>query len=229
MMARKKKHSTLMVILTLVFALSAWYIKAKHPYLIEGFTDESASSESVDGLSEVKLLSEEFDILKNSSLVSHRNNDGDSFHVKHGDKETEFRLYFVDAAESEFKEYRDGDDNGKRIREQGDYFGGLDRQATTKLGKLAKSFVADLISQQDFTVVTKWENVYTPERKYCYVIVNWEGKQVYLHELLVAKGLARIKTRGATLPDDTSFYDQKEKLKKMEQTAKNARLGAWGM
>ncbi len=218
-----------MVVLTLVVVLAAWYIKDRHPNLIGDLTNQNASPVSVAGLSEVKFGSKEFDILKNSSLVNHRNNDGDSFHVKHGGKETEFRLYFVDTAESIYKTYKDGNNNGKRIREQGEYFGGLDMQVTTEMGKIAKSFVSDLLSKQNFTVVTKWEDVYTPERKYCYVVVKWEGKEVYLHELLVAKGLVRIKTRGAALPDSTNFYDQKEKLKKMEQQAKTAKLGAWGM
>lgn len=226
-MSRKKKKSTLMLVLTLVVAAAAWHIK--DPSLINDLTSGKTSPVSVAGLSEVKFESKEFDILENCSLVNHRHNDGDSFHVKHGRKETEFRLYFVDAAESSEKEYRGGNNNHKRIREQGEYFGGLNMTATTDLGKMAKSFVINLLSKQNFTVVTKWEDVYTPERKYCYIILKWEGKEVYLHELLVAKGLVRIKTRGAALPDNTSFYDQKEKLKKMEQKAKTTRLGAWGI
>ncbi len=194
-----------------------------------GLKDSSLPSQLSDGLTTVKYKSREFDVLKSCKLVTHRHNDGDSFHVKHGGKETEFRLYFVDTAESKYKTYRDGNNNGKRIREQGEYFGGLDMQVTTEIGKVAKSFVIDLLSKQNFTVVTKWENVYTPERKYCYVIVKWEGKEVYLHELLVAKGLVRIKTRGAALPDNTKYHDQKKKLVKMESRAKDAKLGAWGM
>ena len=242
-----------MVILTLAVAATAYYINERegaslnppqtHEELIVSdkgsptkknsadakVTDSSLPSALSSELTEVQFISEEFEILRNCQLINHRNNDGDSFHVKHGQKETEFRLYFVDTAESQFKKYRDGNDNGKRIREQGQYFGGLDMQVTTELGKIAKSFVTDLLASQYFTVVTKWEDVYTPARKYCYVIVKWEDKDVYLHELLVAKGLVRIKTRGAGLPDKTNFYDQKKKLIKMEEQAKNAQQGAWGI
>jgi endonuclease YncB( thermonuclease family) len=257
-MARKKKKSTLIVVLTLVVVSGAWYINNKDDLGLNMATASAAEISSAenkklgvdtargskenanfknnalpdklkDGLTEVKFKSKEFDVLKNSSLVNHRNNDGDSFHVKHGGKETEFRLYFVDAAESKFKKYRDGNDNGDRIRDQGKYFGGLEMRVTTKMGMVAKSFVTDLLSKQHFTIVTKWENVFTPERKYCYLIVKWEDKEVYLHELLVAKGLVRIKTRGASLPDNTNFHDQKKKLQKMEQQAKTAKLGAWGI
>jgi len=202
---------------------------AKNSLGSTGFKDSSLPSQLSNGLTRVKYKTREFDILKSCKLVPHRHNDGDSFHVKHGGKETEFRLYFVDTAESKYKTYRDGNNNGKRIREQGAYFGGLDMQVTTEMGKVAKSFVNDLLSKRNFTVVTKWEDVFTPERKYCYVIVKWEGKEAYLHELLVAKGLVRLKTRGASLPDNTNYYDQKKKLKRMEQQAKNAKLGAWGI
>lgn len=242
-----------MVLLTLAVAATAWYLKEregtslnpsqtqeeqivsdKGSHTIKNsadakLADSNLPSELNSRLTEVKFISEEFDILRNCQLISHRNNDGDSFHVKHGQKETEFRLYFVDTAESQFKKYRDGNDNGKRIREQGEYFGGLDMQVTTEMGKIAKSFVTDLLASQNFTVVTKWENVYTPARKYCYVIVKWEDEDVYLHELLVAKGLVRIKTRGAGLPDKTNFYDQKKKLIQIEKMAKETKQGAWGI
>ncbi len=180
-------------------------------------------------LTKVKFENKKFEVLEGCSLVDHRHNDGDSFHVKHGDKETEFRLYFVDTAESQYKEYRDGNNNGQRLREQGAYFGGLEMQVTTEVGKVAKSFVRDLLKKKKFTVVTKWEDVFTPERKYCYVIVEWQGEDVYLHELLLVKGLVRLKTRGATLPDNTNYFEQKKKLEQLEKKAKAAKVGAWGM
>lgn len=215
--------------LSLSAIIVAWSIKGEEPKPADILTKEKANQAKISDLTEAKLTSKEFDILKNCSLVNHRNNDGDSFHVRHGKKETEFRLYFVDTAESKFKNYEGGEDNGDRIREQGAYFGGLEMQVTIEMGRVAKSFVLDLLSKEHFTVVTKWEDVFTPERKYCYVIVKWEGKDVYLHELLVAKGLARIKTLGAALPDQTTLYHHKQKLLKIEQQAKTAKRGAWGI
>lgn len=215
--------------LTLVAVLVAWSIKGEEPKPKDDLASGKADQVKITELTTVKFLSKEFDILKKCSLIDHRNNDGDSFHVKHGNKETEFRLYFVDAPESKFKKYQDGKDNGDRIRDQGKYFGELDMQVTIETGRAAKAFVLDLLSKENFTVVTKWEDVFTPERKYCYVIVSWEGKELYMHELLVAKGLVRIKTRGSSLPDKTTFFNHREKLLKMEHQAKTARLGAWGM
>ena len=245
------------LVLALIVAAVAWYIKNKdgadfanksepkreHVSAAERdapeksgkkpqgkkYEDRAVSKELINSFTKVSLRSGEFEILKNCSLVNHRHNDGDSFHVKHGGKETEFRLYFVDTAESAYKKYGRGENNGKRLREQGDYFGGLEMQQTTALGKIAKSLVKDLLKKQKFTVVTKWENVYSPERKYCYVIVNFQGREVYLHELLCAKGLVRIKTRGASIPGGVSYHQQKKKLLQMEAVAKRLKLGGWGM
>ena len=180
-------------------------------------------------LSMVRVTSSKFDVLEDCELIHHRHNDGDSFHVKYGGKQTEFRLYFVDTPESKYKEYRDGNNNGKRIQEQGNYYGGLDRKSTTAVGTAAKKFVLDLLGKQSFRVVTQWENVYGPDRKYAFIIVKWEGKDVYLHELLIAKGLARIHTKPMTLPDNTSSSRQRNKLREIEKEAKKIKRGAWAL
>ena len=135
----------------------------------------------------------------------------------------------MDTPESQYKTYGGGESNGKRIAEQGDYFGGLNQDQTTTVGKAGKNFVKKLLSKNDFQVLTKWENVYGPDRKYCLVVVPWEGKKVYLHELLVGSGLARIHTRGADLPQGRGYRDQKSYLKAMEQAAKEKKVGAWGL
>jgi endonuclease YncB( thermonuclease family) len=56
--------------------------------------------------------------LKKCRLITGRNSDGDSFHVKHEKGENQFRLYFVDAPESEYKEYGGGENNSERLNEQ---------------------------------------------------------------------------------------------------------------
>ena len=97
------------------------------------------------------------------------------------------------------------------------------------MGSQGKEVVKKLLSQNNFEVLTKWEDVFGPERQYCLVIVPWEGRKVYLHELLVAKGLARIHTRGADLPKGRDYRKQKAYLKSIEQTARDKKLGAWGL
>jgi len=173
-----------------------------------------------------------FEKIEKCKLVDHKWNDGDSFYVDNGSKKIHYRLYFVDTAESAYKEYRGGDNNGARLDEQGDYFGGLNRNQTADLGIAAKKFVLAELEKKPFTIFTKNEPVTNrpdEERIHAYVIVKHNGQDVYLHELLVAKGLVRIKTRGAEIPGGRSFYDQRDFLRAMEKTAKKEKVGGWGM
>lgn len=168
-----------------------------------------------------------WDLLTDCTLIHGKNSDGDSFHVKTPKGDYEFRLYFIDTPESQFKTYRGGDSNGKRLDEQGEYFG-LSRAQAESLGAQAKSFTLGLLKEQPFKILTKYEGVYGPQRKYCFVIVTWEGQQVYLHELLVAQGLGRIHTRGANLPGGRSWKVQKARLKEWEQEVREKGVGGWG-
>jgi endonuclease YncB( thermonuclease family) len=160
--------------------------------------------------------------------VSHRNNDGDSFQVDvPGQGVEEFRLYFVDAPESAYKEYRDGEDNGQRLRYQGEYFGNLSQARTTEVGQEAKAWTKEVLSAGPFTVYTTGELVYDGPRMYAFVEVDHEGSKRWLHELLVERGLARIYTQGSRTPEGVSEGSQKKRLKKMEAEAKGRRLGGW--
>ncbi|MDP0490973.1 MAG: thermonuclease family protein [Verrucomicrobiota bacterium JB023] len=234
----KKQKSLGSIILGLLVAALVWFLKERGI-----ITDEQASTWSSGGgqselskgevevarLSPVREQGAGLELLQDCQLILGRNNDGDSFHVRHGNRESEFRLYFVDTPESQFKTYRGGESNGERLAEQGRYFGGLAQEATTEVGRAAKVFVKRLLEGSSFKVLTKWEDVYGPDRQYGFVIVPWEGSEVYLHELLVAKGLARIHTRGADLPQGRSWRKQKDFLKTLEKESKSRKLGAWGI
>ena len=231
----RKKKSLGSIVFGLLVAAVVWFLKEK------GILDENSNQGGGDGsaeihigdLSQVDFTPVQFSgsgwtHLKKCRFISGRNSDGDSFHVKHEEGETEFRLYFVDTPESQYKTYRGGESNGQRIAEQGDYFGGLNQASTTTVGQAGKALVKKILSKNDFQVLTKWEDVYGPDRQYCLVVVPWEGQQVYLHELLVASGLARIHTRGADLPKGRSYREQKSSLKTLESTARSKKIGAWG-
>ena len=71
-------------------------------------------------------------VLDGCHYVTNRSNDGDSFHVTAGGKQYLFRLYFVDAPETDMS-FRD------RIDEQAKYFGITSAQ-TIKVGKIAEEF-----------------------------------------------------------------------------------------
>lgn len=159
----------------------------------------------------------EFDVLAGARLVDHGANDGDSFHVSHGGDEFVFRLYFVDCPEKDSRRF------SQRLAEQGEYFGGLAVDDVVELGLEAEEFVEDLLAQQDFSVATRWEEVYDSGRYYAFVTVG--GR--LLSERLVERGLARIHTKGVDLPDGEKFHHQREDLRQLEAKAKAARIGGW--
>ena len=219
----KQKKSLGTIILGLIVAVVVWFLQEKG--LIAKDSSEGGSSENYGGETSGKGWTH----LKECRLITGRNNDGDSFHVEHEKGETEFRLYFVDTPESSYRTYRGGENNGQRIKEQGEYFGRLSQKQTTGIGEDGKKLVKKLLSKGGFEVQTKWENVYGPERKNCFVLVRWEGQMVYLHELLVKKGLARIHTRGTDVPGGRGFREQKSYLQKLEKQARREKVGAWGL
>ena len=49
------------------------------------------------------------------------------------------------------------------------------------------------------------------------------------HEHLVEKGLGRIHTKGAEVPDGGSWKNQRRKLRDLEGKAKGQKIGGWGM
>ncbi len=229
-----RKQPKLMVILTLVVSLVTWYIKNNHPNLLDNLSSITSSSNpiNVDELTEVAVVGNNYQVLENCTLVDHRHNDGDSFHIKHAKGQDEIRLYYADTAESEYKTYGGGENNGDRLDKQGTYFGGLNRDQTAKIGQLGKKRTLNLLKGKKFKVITKWEpvtNRQSERRMHAFVIIEKEDKEYYLHELLVDEGLVRLSTRGGNLPDGTNWKQQKERLQAMENNAKKRKVGAWNM
>lgn len=164
----------------------------------------------------------DYEVISGCRLVDHRNNDGDSFHVRLGTgDEVELRLYFVDAPESRRHQY-----NGKRIGHQARYFGISDANSV-ELGVKAKKFVLNELDQNVFTVYTKWQEVYDSGRYYAFVKLKFDGEERWLDEILVDRGLARIYTEGATMPDGESASQRKRTLRLRERAARGTKQGGW--
>lgn len=164
------------------------------------------------------------------TLAPDRGNDGDSFRVKLPGGRTEIiRLYFVDTPESAFKSYGGGENNHRRIEQQAAHMGGITSQQAVEIGKKAKAFTLGTLGKSPFTIHTEWESPYKDKRYHAFIEVTVEGKPRLLHELLVEKGLARIHTKGATLPDGTPERKQEDRLYKLQSTAKANESGAWGL
>lgn len=162
------------------------------------------------------------------TLVPHAHNDGDSFRAKLPDgSEREFRLYFVDTPESQFKRYRDGNTNAKRIAEQARYFNNISSDQAVAIGSQAKQFTLALLRDTPFDLITKQEAVFDSERHYAYIEINYQAQRQRLDEMLVQRGLARIYTQGADLADGTPLEKHRQQLRALEAKAKQQKVGAW--
>jgi DNA uptake protein ComE-like DNA-binding protein len=157
--------------------------------------------------------------LENCRYLVKRANDGDSFHVSVGGKEYIFRLYFVDAPETN-EEFPD------RIKVQARYFGLADDQ-TLKLGELAKAFTREKLSRP-FVVRTCWQDAMGRSRlpRYFAFVQTHNGD---LGEQLVEHGLARRYGAAAKPKDLSSSQLEWEKLASLEQKAEQEKVGGWAI
>jgi endonuclease YncB( thermonuclease family) len=153
--------------------------------------------------------------LKDCRMIPRGGNDGDSYRVRHSEGEEAFRLYFVDTPETNPEEE-------ERLRFQSRYFDSTP-DAMLAAGQEAKEYVHGLMQPGKFEVITRWEQVMDGPRYHAFIAVN--GR--HLHELLVEKGLARIYTMPADLPDGTSKEKHLRYLKSLEAKARQAGRGAW--
>jgi len=163
--------------------------------------------------------SKDWVVLENCRLIANLANDGDSFHVSVGTKEYLFRLYLVDAPETD-------EMTPRRLIEQAKYFSITVPQAI-EVGRAAKDFTREKLSQP-FTVFTRMSDAMGQsrlERFYAFV----ETKQGDLGEQLVRNGLARSYGFKTAPPGLTSSRIEIEKLQHFEDEAKREKIGAWGM
>lgn len=176
-------------------------------------TTQGVSIEKVNG----------YDRLIGTVMIDHRNNDGDSFFVRHGDREFELRIYYADAPEKYLSDRYEN--QRRRVAEQARELGGLTVEETVAVGQAAKAHVAKILKGQSFSVFTKWERVYNGERFYGFVLLPDETE--WLCENLVENGLARIHTKGEPTPDGNSYRVFKNTLEGLERQAQAAHRGAW--
>jgi DNA uptake protein ComE-like DNA-binding protein len=158
-------------------------------------------------------------VLKDCRLIPNPANDGDSFYVSDGEKEYLFRLYLVDAPETD-------EMTPRRLIEQAKYFNITVPQAI-EAGRTAKDFTQEKLSQP-FTVFTQMSDAMGQsrlERFYAFV----ETKEGDLGEQLVRNGLARCYGFKAAPPGLTSSRIELEKLLQFEDEAKHEKIGAWGV
>ncbi|GAA5122854.1 hypothetical protein JIN84_10620 [Luteolibacter yonseiensis] len=181
--------------------------------------------------SQTSKKSTRYEMFENCTLAEARNNDGDSFFVRLPDGRTEeFRLYFVDTPETDFKTYPDGKTNHERIRQQAAEMGdGITPEQAVEIGKKGRKFTLDLLASRPFTLYTEWDSPFRDNRYHAHIRIQQNGKPRWLHQLLIEKGLARIKTKPADLPNGIPAHQEEDHLRQLERAAKRADAGAWGL
>jgi competence protein ComEA len=163
--------------------------------------------------------SKDWIVLENCRLIPNPANDGDSFHASAGAKEYIFRLYLVDAPETD--EMTPG-----RLVEQAKYFGISVPQAI-EVGQAAKEFTREKLSQPfiAFTHMSDALGQSRLERFYAFV----QTKEGDLGEQLVRNGLARNYGFKAVPPGLRNLRVEMEKLQQLENEARLEKIGGWGI
>jgi endonuclease YncB( thermonuclease family) len=162
---------------------------------------------------------DDWTVLENCQLIVNPANDGDSFHVSAGANEYIFRLYLVDAQETDEMIPR-------RLVEQAKYLGISVSQAI-EVGRAAKEFTREKLSEP-FAVFTHMSDAMGQsrlERFYAFV----QTKDGDLGEQLVRNGLARIYGYKAAPPGLRNSRVEMEKLQQFENQARQEKIGAWGV
>src|SRR5947199_6579280 len=163
--------------------------------------------------------SKDWIVLENCRLISNPANDGDSFHASAGAREYIFRLYMVDAPETDAM-------TPGRLVEQAKYFAITVPQAI-EVGLAAKEFTREKLSQP-FTMLTRMSDALgrsKPERFYAFV----QTKDGDLGEKLVRNGLARNYGYKAVPPGLRNSRLELEKLQQFEDEAQQEKIGGWGV
>jgi DNA uptake protein ComE-like DNA-binding protein len=163
--------------------------------------------------------SKDWIVLENCRLIPNPANDGDSFHASAGVKEYIFRLYMVDAPETD-------EMTPRRLLEQAQYFAITVPQAI-EVGQAAKEFTRAKLSEP-FTVFTRMSDAMGHsklERFYAFV----QTKDGDLGEQLVRNGLARNYGFKSVPPGFKNSRLEVEKLQQFEDEAKQEKIGGWGV
>jgi competence ComEA-like helix-hairpin-helix protein len=158
-------------------------------------------------------------VLENCRFILNPADDGDSFHVSVGAREYIFRLYMVDAPETDAL-------TPARLVEQAKYFGITVPQAI-EVGVAAKEFTRQKLSRP-FTVFTRMSDAMGRsriERFYAFV----QTREGDLGEQLVRNGLARNYGFKAVPPGLKSSRAELEELQHLEDEARAEKIGGWGV
>jgi endonuclease YncB( thermonuclease family) len=156
--------------------------------------------------------------LDNCRYLERDANDGDSFGLQCASRKFVLRFYFVDAPETSLQP------DAERVREQALHFGAT-FDDTLNAGYRARDYVRSMLGGA-FVVLTKRASApgRSKDARY-YGLVQVGGR--YLHEALLAEGLARVKGVTTALPDGTPSRTYLGRLRALENQARVERKGVW--
>lgn len=157
-------------------------------------------------------------VYENAVLKPDDANDGDSFHVRYKNREYVFRLYYVDAPETDLS-------FPERVQEQARYWG-VSEQEVLRLGDKASKFTRKWLQQGPFTVYSMLQDARGRSQKKRYYAVVRRGEDD-LGLALVRQGLARIHGLQPDLPDGTRATIMYWRLRSAEKSARAEKLGGW--
>lgn len=155
--------------------------------------------------------------LENCTFVANYYNDADSFHVLHDGKEYIFRLYFVDAPETEVY-------LKQRVLQQAENFG-IAYDKMLQVGHDASAFVSQQLAN-GFTVLTKWHGAQGRSAMPRYYALVRVGDQD-LGEMLIKNGLARLYGVRVNSPEGESSGSIHARMLTLQENAHKSHVGAW--
>ena len=169
-----------------------------------------------------RVATVEFEIFVRTQLIESRANEADTLRIRVGDDEHIFVLYFVDALDASMN-------HPQRVAEQGRWFGKAADRTIIETGVEAAAFVAELLKNRRFKVITRWEHVPNTVRYYALILVELQPERyVYLADLLMQKGYARVQGVTTELPaDKRDMPSYLAELQGLGRQAREARAGIW--
>jgi endonuclease YncB( thermonuclease family) len=168
-----------------------------------------------------KAVEATFRILPSPVLVESRANEGDTLRIRYGNEEHIFVLYFVDAIETSMN-------HPQRVADQGRWFGGAPDKTLLEVGNEAAAYVTQLLKTHHFKVLTRWERVPNTVRYYAVIQVQQPDGPVYLADLLIRKGFARVVGLMTELPEERKNQPTYlAELKSLDETARKTKSGIW--
>jgi endonuclease YncB( thermonuclease family) len=167
----------------------------------------------------VARADEQWVTYKDCRYLPNAANDGDSFHVRSAGSEYIFRLYFVDAPETDMRVPH-------RVSEQAKYFHTTSPKAL-QIGAEAESFARQELSRPFIIRTCKQDARGRSRRPRYFAYVQTETGD--LGEQLIANGLARVYGAASAPPGMRTPEGEWRKLDQLEREAKKEMIGGWGI